>query len=312
LPRWCSRVSLTFFLSRAVKEKYGSDAETDDLSSDESDSESDESEDEDGEELTPALDVAILRTLARIKAQDPGIYDASRNVFEGASSHGPLSSFTVSYERYFYRRRRTEEHGKSGTLPSPARRKKKIKEDKPLTLPEQRLAAALDAAASSRSTSPSAPSSSSSPPPPTHAEEQVALRAETIAAFHASAAADNIDGEVAKQEKEGGLFTLREKTRDEVEREEAEYRAYLEREVGPLENILDLGEEGKTEGEVRPQEDDDRHAHPAEAETGKKKKKKKKGRKSGEERKETDQEFLIKCVRRFSVIHAMTFFVVTF
>ncbi|KAI9465171.1 KRI1-like family C-terminal-domain-containing protein, partial [Lactarius psammicola] len=246
-----------------LKEKYGSDADADDLSSDGSDSESDESEDEDGEELTPALDAAILRTLARIKARDPGIYDASRNVFE-------------------------EEHSKSGTLPSPARRKKKTKEDKPLTLPEQRLAAALDDVSSSlsRSASPSA----SSPLPPTHAEEQAALRAETIAAFHTSTAAD----EVAKQEEreEGGLFTLREKTRDEMEREEAEYRAYLEREVGPLEEILDLGEEGKTEGEVRRQEDDDTHTHPAEAETGKKKKKKK-GRKRGEERKETDQEFLI-------------------
>ncbi len=275
------------------KEKYGSDADTDDLSSDESDSESDESEDEDGEELTPALDAAILRTLARIKARDPGIYDVGRNVFEGAPSiilhgHFPLRR---------YLRRRTEEHSKSGTLPSPARRKKKTKEEKPLTLPEQRLAAALDAASSSsRSASPSA----SSPLPPTHAEEQAALRAETIAAFHESTAAD----EVAKQEEqeEGGLFTLREKTRDEVEREEAEYRAYLEREVGPLEEILDLGEEGKTEGEVRRQEDDDTHAHPAEAETGKKKKKKK-GRKSGEERKETGQEFLIKCVLCSSVIH---------
>ena len=184
--------------------------------------------------------------------------------------------------------RRTEEHGKSGTLPSPERRKKKTKEDKPLTLPEQRLAAALDDdTSSSRSPSP--------PPPPTHTEEQAALRAETIAAFHTST------GDIEKrEEEEGGLFTLREKTKDEIEREEAEYRAYLEREVGPLEEILDLGEEGKTEGEVRRQEDDDTHARPAEAETGKKKKKKK-GRKSGgEDRKETDQEFLIKCVCRFS------------
>lgn len=70
----------------AVKEKYGSDADTDDLDPDDSDSESDESEDEDGEELTPALDAAILRTLARIKARDPGIYDTGRNVFEGTTS----------------------------------------------------------------------------------------------------------------------------------------------------------------------------------------------------------------------------------
>ena len=92
-PQWLSNLIDLFLInSPAVKEKYGSDADTDDLSSDESDSESDESEDEDGEELTPALDAAILRTLARIKARDPGIYDASRNVFEGAPSNGPLSS----------------------------------------------------------------------------------------------------------------------------------------------------------------------------------------------------------------------------
>ena len=294
--RLCSILSDFFLLSRAVKEKYGSDADTDDLGSDESDSESDESEDEDGEELTPALDVAILRTLARIKARDPGIYDAGRNVFEGTcafpTAHGPLTKRPAIAGG-------TEEHGKSGTLPSPARRKKKAKEDKPLTLPEQRLAAALDTAASSRSASPS-------PQPPTHAEEQAALRAETVAAFHAGTVADDVDGEVVNQEQQGGLFTLREKTRDEVEAEEAEYRAYLEREVGPLEKILDLGEEGKTEGEVRLQEDDDKRALPAEVETGKKKKKKKKGRESGEERKETDQDFLIKCVRRFPVIHTMS------
>jgi protein KRI1 len=75
-----------FFCSchvHAVKEKYGSDADTDDPNSGDSDSESDESEDEDGEELTPAVDAAILRTLARIKSRDPGIYDNDRNVFDG-------------------------------------------------------------------------------------------------------------------------------------------------------------------------------------------------------------------------------------
>lgn len=49
------------------------------------DSESDESEDEDGEELTPTLDAAILRTLARIKRKDPANYDADKNIFRGAT-----------------------------------------------------------------------------------------------------------------------------------------------------------------------------------------------------------------------------------
>jgi protein KRI1 len=168
----------------------------------------------------------------------------------------------------------TEEHGKSGTLPAPARTKK-VKAQKPQTLPEQRLAAALDVA-STRSSSPEAPT-----PPPTHVAEQAALRAETITAFHANGA----DAGDAEEEGEGGLFTLREKTRDELELEEAEYRAYLEGEVGPLEKILDLGEEGEVkDARVRPSEADSR-------------KKKKKAGKVVKERKETDQEFLIKYVR---------------
>ena len=64
-----------------MKEKFGSDASEDDK--DDYDSESDESEDEIGEELTPQADVAILRTLAKIKSKDPKIYEKDINVFEG-------------------------------------------------------------------------------------------------------------------------------------------------------------------------------------------------------------------------------------
>ncbi|SRR6266702_4981642 len=126
--------------------------------------------------------------------------------FEGAIPTAAATFlFAVSYEGYLYRGRRTEEHSKSGTLPSPARRKKKTKEDKPLTLPERRLITALDAPTSSRSASPSAPS----PLPPTHAEEQAALRAETIAAFHTSTAAHDIDGEVQSRRRAVCLLCTR-------------------------------------------------------------------------------------------------------
>lgn len=68
-----------------MKEKYGSEAE--DVENDESeDSEEDESEDENGEELTPAVDAAILRTLARIKRKDPAIYEADKSIFQGQFS----------------------------------------------------------------------------------------------------------------------------------------------------------------------------------------------------------------------------------
>ena len=154
-----------------------------------------------------------------------------------------------------------------------------------MTLHEQRLAAELDVV-TMRSSSPEAPS-----PPPTHVAEQAALRAETIAAFHSSAA----DTGYAERQEEGGLFTLREKTRDEIEQEEAEYRAYLEREVGPLEKILDLGEEEKAEEAILRKQEEDMHVPLDEADSGKKKKKKK-GKKVVEKREETDQDFLIKCV----------------
>ena len=62
-----------------VKDKYGSDPETDGT---EEDSEDGESEDEDGQELTPAVDAAILRTLAKIKRKDPEIYDKDKSIFE--------------------------------------------------------------------------------------------------------------------------------------------------------------------------------------------------------------------------------------
>ncbi|KAG6886320.1 hypothetical protein C0993_006730 [Termitomyces sp. T159_Od127] len=73
-----------------LKDKYGSDVDDSEVS--ESDSESDETEDEDGDELTPAVDAAILRTLARIKRKDPSIYDATTNIF--GEEHGKVAPAT--------------------------------------------------------------------------------------------------------------------------------------------------------------------------------------------------------------------------
>lgn len=64
-----------------VKEKYGSGADLDDLDSEE-DSDEDSTEDEDGEQLTPAVDAAIFRTLAKIKQKDPEIYEVGKSIFE--------------------------------------------------------------------------------------------------------------------------------------------------------------------------------------------------------------------------------------
>ena len=52
----------------------------------ESDESTSEEEDEDGDELTAAKDVAIFKTLAKIRDKDPVIYQKDVNLFEGSHS----------------------------------------------------------------------------------------------------------------------------------------------------------------------------------------------------------------------------------
>ncbi|KAG8705566.1 hypothetical protein FRC09_002883 [Ceratobasidium sp. 395] len=137
-----------------LKEKYGSDFEEED----EEDSESDESEDEYGEELTPAVDAALLRTLAKIRRKDPEIYDSNVGVFSEEA-------------------RKTQ--GKAPVLNRPTKDK-----SKPLTIKQQNLTALLES--SSRPTSPT-------PALLTHTQEQEALRGETISAFHNAVKEDEDD-----------------------------------------------------------------------------------------------------------------------
>ena len=78
------QITLTCAVRDTVKEKYGSDySEAGDSDADDFEDSEDTEEDSDGEELTPAVDAAILRTLALIKKKDPAIYEGERRVFEG-------------------------------------------------------------------------------------------------------------------------------------------------------------------------------------------------------------------------------------
>ena len=127
----------------------------------------------------------------------------------------------------------------------------------------------------------------------THVEEQEILRKETIAAFHG--AVDN--------QPEDDFLIPREKTQDEREREEKEYRAFLEREVGDLREVVSVDGLGDDEESVREEV--------LENEDLQKKKRKKKAKKAKDKRDadngssnekqkrskaEKDQEFLMKYV----------------
>ena len=124
-------------------------------------------------------------------------------------------------------------------------------------------------------------SRSPSPEPLPHVEEQRALRNETILAFNRTIAPDDEDD----------ILVLREKTRDEQELEEEEYRVFLEREVG--DDLHALISDDEVQGHV-PSRDD-----PHVKETPREKKKQKRtghvrhaaGTKSQEE---SHQDFLMK------------------
>jgi protein KRI1 len=131
------------------------------------------------------------------------------------------------------------------------------------------------------------PSRSPSPEPFTHIQEQAALRKETISAFNNAAGGDGDDD----------LLVLREKTNDEQEQEEAQYRAFLEREVGDLKDIIGVDEDYTKMSDEQSNGGTESH--------GKKRDKKKDGELNSAEtltkkkrklKEEEDQEFLMKYV----------------
>ena len=81
-----------------LKEKYGPNADLEE-DEDESDSE-DVTEDEDGEQLTPQMDAAILRTLQRIRNKETDLYDPKNRVFdtEQAALQSARMSSDVNYK----------------------------------------------------------------------------------------------------------------------------------------------------------------------------------------------------------------------
>lgn len=147
-----------------------------------------------------------------------------------------------------------------------------IRQNKPITMKQHALSSILN---------PTSQSPSPEPQSITHDQEQNVLRSETISAFHH--ALD--DGGV---EEDDDLLVLREKTKDEVDREEEAYQAFLEREVG--EDIKGLVTVEPDHDAIQPDEGSEEGGSKEPTPKGKKRK-----RKKGEmEREETDQEFLMK------------------
>jgi protein KRI1 len=129
--------------------------------------------------------------------------------------------------------------------------------------------AALESALHTASRSPS-------PAPLTHVEEQHALREEIVSHFR------NAVSEEEDDDDDDTLLVPREKTKEEAEREDEEYREFLKREVGgDLDALVTVQED--TLGVWEASEDDPKR---------KEKTKPTKGNKKG--RRDADHEFLMK------------------
>lgn len=176
-----------------------------------------------------------------------------------------------------------------------------LTQSKPLTIKRQNMESLLGNGSS--------PRASPEPTPLTHVEEQIALRDETISAFH-KAVSDNEDTD--DEDNGGGLLTLRGKTKDELEREEEDYRAYLEREVGSVKDLVQLIDfpENATDDDAQT-EANARETGPSDAPP--KAKKKRKSKRPQGQKTETDQEFLMKCAEYLIIqLHCADQTLVTF
>lgn len=141
------------------------------------------------------------------------------------------------------------------------RAKSAIKPTKGLSVRDAALREVLDGS-TSRSPSPSQ----------TYAQGQATLRDDTIAAFHQADPANDLDDD-------DDLLVARAKTKDELELEEDDYRAFLEREVG--QDIQELVSIESAQAEAGPSVQ---------------KKSKKPKVKDTQTKGEEDREFLMKCV----------------
>ena len=140
------------------------------------------------------------------------------------------------------------------------------RQSKPLTIKQHALNSVLNPR--SRSSSPAIPVQ-------TYAQGQEALRSETIAVFQTAVDADSDTDD---------LLIPREKTKDEIEQEEEEYRQFLQREVG-----TDIGELLTIEGGIERIHDEDEGDARVKVES-----KRTKRTKGKEAREQSDHEFLMK------------------
>ncbi|KAI9332897.1 hypothetical protein DFJ73DRAFT_855074 [Zopfochytrium polystomum] len=207
-----------------LREKYG-DGEVDDL--DDDDDADDEEEDEVGALVSADMDAQIFRTIGLIRSKDPSVYDPSKSFY--SSEIGNFQGGAASQKRAdkkftikdFHRERLLNSNGDDSG-------------------DEAEVGGEI---------------------PATFASEQESLRNAFKAAAAAIDADEEIDGDANGSANHGGIFSLREKSKAELEREEEEYRQFLVQNLSKgegAEGIKDWLSYAKGEGDSTIENEDDK------------------------------------------------------
>ncbi|KAJ3289439.1 hypothetical protein HDU79_004064 [Rhizoclosmatium sp. JEL0117] len=212
-----------------LKDRYGENYDEGD--DDEDDSESDEEEDENGELLTKELDLQILKTIGLIRSKAPEVYNPEKVFFTG-------DDLKKSEESWKEKQEEKKAQGKKMTLKDYHR---------------QRL---LEGGGLEEDDEDE--NDVEEPVTKTYLEEQ-----EDIKKSFKMALGDDDDDEeddllasVDDSKKSGGLFTVRQKSKAELDQEEADYKSFLVQNIkkdGVLNEWAEFGE-GKEEAIADPNE----------------------------------------------------------
>ncbi|POY71428.1 hypothetical protein BMF94_5741 [Rhodotorula taiwanensis] len=200
-----------------LQDKYGKDYQ---LGDDDEDDETDYStDDEDAELVTPEVDAAILRTLAKIRAKDPSVYEEGRNVFDEEEAETAAA-----------RRSRNAASSSSSSRQKAA---------KPVLLKDFQRARLL----ANPEGDDEATTGANGGYQPTPVEEERMLKQEMKAAFLGAGSGSDDSEDEDDDAEAGGLFKKRDKDDDERVREEQDYEKFLESAVGKKAVKAALGDE---------------------------------------------------------------------
>ncbi|TPX68140.1 hypothetical protein CcCBS67573_g07282 [Chytriomyces confervae] len=187
-----------------LQEKYGGRFNRFAEEESESDSESDEEEDENGELLSKELDVQIMKTIGLIRSKKPEVYDPTKKFF----SPEELAKSRIAWNE---KQNAAKAEGKKVTLKD-YHRERLLKGE---ANDEDDDDAEIE-----------------EPITKTYIQEQEELRQSFKSALVGDEDEDDEDDFLTtsnskSDSKKGGLFTVRSKTQDELDKEEADYKAFL-------------------------------------------------------------------------------------